>query len=288
MKKSLVIMLVAMAAVSLFVSCRNTPAVRNQFTVTFDYNGGVYNEKSRDTETVESGKTVSEPVFSPVKNKYTKFDGWKKKDGSAFDFENEKITSDITLYAGYKELYEVGGRGEKNGWIIYDVDADNTSDGGAGNDGLKSDTCKYRFLETGSSDFSTVVDGTNTYELHWGTTSDEIATSTTLGSGAANTKLMAESTTLNSFARDVYGKVGEGGASDWFIPSKAELSLMYDVIGKKTEAGFKKGYYWSSSRNTQGSSSAYYLYFGGNSEPGKDTSGNYLSSTARVRLVRVF
>ena len=288
MKKSLVVLLIALVALTLVVGCKKEPEAKKQFTVTFDYAGGVYNEQSSDTDTVESGKTVSEPVFNPVKNKYTKFDCWTKNDGTKFDFENEKITSDITLYAQYKELYSVGGRGEKGGWIIYDVDADNTADGGAGNDGLKSSVCGYRFLEASPSDFSTVVDGKNTYDLNWGAAMDEIATQTTLGSGANNTKLMAESTKLNSFAKDVYGQAGVGGATDWFIPSKDELYLMYTVIGKNTEAGFTKGYYWSSSRNTLGSSSAYYLYFGGSSEPTTNSSGNYLSGTARVRLVRVF
>ena len=286
MKKSLVVLLITLVALTLVVGCKKEPEAKKQFTVTFDYAGGVYNSQSSDTDTVESGKTVSEPVFNPVKNKYTKFDCWTKKDGTKFDFENEKITSDITLYAKYKELYSVGGRGEKGGWIIYDVDADNTADGGAGNDGLKSSVCGYRFLEASPSDFSTVVNGTNTYDLHIGTTTNELSTQESLGSGANNTKVLAESTTLNSFAKDIYGHAGAGGATDWFIPSKDELYLVYRVIGKNATANFTKGDYWSSS--LRGASSAYCLYFGGDSEPNKNKTSSYTSSTARVRLVRVF
>lgn len=287
MKRALIFLTIALSLLFLAVGCNKEPEVQKSFTVTFDYNGGVYNNEKQDTEKAENG-AVSEPVFSPYLNKYTKFDSWTLKDGTEFDFENTKITCDITLYAKYKDIYSVGGTGEKGGIIIYDVDANNTSDGGSGKDGLKSAVCGYRYIEAAPSDFSTVVDGKDTFELTWGTALAELATGTAIGSGSSNTKLMAESTALNSFAKDVYGKTLVGDANDWFIPSRDELFLMYDVIGKSESAKFSKGYYWSSSRNTLGSSSAYCLYFGGTTSPSKDSSQNYLSSTARVRLIRVF
>jgi hypothetical protein len=38
-----------------------------------------------------------------------------------------------------------------------------------------------------------------------------------------------------------------GEQSDWFVPAKAELELMYENLAKKEIGAFTSGYYWSSS-----------------------------------------
>ncbi|AGN26914.1 hypothetical protein A3206_03415 [Candidatus Methanomassiliicoccus intestinalis] len=72
------------------------PVTPEKYTVTFNSNGG----SAVPSESVESGKTVSEPTTAPTKEGYA-FAGWY--DGSdfttKFDFNNTKINSDKTLYA---------------------------------------------------------------------------------------------------------------------------------------------------------------------------------------------
>ena len=72
----------------------STPAVTTTYTVTFEVNGG----SEVSSQTVESGKTATEPT-KPEKSGYT-FGGWYDDSAltSAFSFSTE-ITKDTTLYA---------------------------------------------------------------------------------------------------------------------------------------------------------------------------------------------
>ncbi|NMO94940.1 InlB B-repeat-containing protein [Paenibacillus lemnae] len=67
------------------------------YTVTFNSQGG---SEVAEIADVTSGKTISEPP-APTKAGYT-FEGWyTEAAGHAWDFEENKVTSDLTLYANW-------------------------------------------------------------------------------------------------------------------------------------------------------------------------------------------
>ena len=283
MKRALIVLVLALVALCLVVGCNKEPKAKAQFVVTFDYNGGTFREASKNTETVGEGETVSEPVFSPSK-KYYKFAGWTKKDSSAlFDFENEKITSNITLYAKYEALYTVGGKGPNGGYIIYENP----------NYDEKSTTNNWKYLEVAEKDFdvSSASGGsvTTTTKFAWGS-SGTVETATTVGSGSKNTENMSKQG--SAVAKEVWGKTYTGGTTDWFIPSKEELELIYKVL--KAKGISLEGTYWSSS--AVDADKAYAVAFSAGSEDAAAAaSATVGSATAKartdqykVRLVRAF
>lgn len=70
------------------------------YTVTFDSNGG----SAVTAVTVEDGSTIDEPT-APTRAGFT-FDGWFKESAltTAWDFDVDTVTSDITLYAKWTEV----------------------------------------------------------------------------------------------------------------------------------------------------------------------------------------
>lgn len=75
---------------------------RDIHTVTYDENGGqVYNQ----TRTVRYDGKATAPSENPVYTGNT-FTGWYKEAActTLWDFDNEKVTSDITLYAGWEAI----------------------------------------------------------------------------------------------------------------------------------------------------------------------------------------
>jgi len=70
-------------------------------------------------------------------------------------------------------------------------------------------------------------------------------TGTLVGTGARNTKVMLGTCTFG--AANMAVSYAGGGKSDWFLPSKEELNLMYK--SKRTIGGFLDKPYWSSSED---------------------------------------
>lgn len=280
MKRALIVLVLVLTALCLVVGCNKEPKAKAQFVVTFDYNGGTFNNASKDTETVGAGETVSEPVFSPSK-KYYKFAGWTKKDSSTlFDFENEKITSNITLYAKYEALYTVGGKGPNGGYIIYENP----------NYDEKSTTNNWKYLEVAEKDFdvNSASSGsassgsvTTTTKFAWGS-SGTVESATTVGSGSKNTENMSKQG--SSVAKEVWGKTYTGGTTDWFIPSKEELELVYKVL--KAKGISLQGTYWSSS--AVDTDKAYAVAFDATSATVGSATAKDRTDQYKVRLVRAF
>jgi hypothetical protein len=108
-------------------------------------------------------------------------------------------------------------------------------------------------------------------------------TSTALGTGAANTTKILACTADNENAAKLVDALTDGGYSDWYLPSKDELNLLYL---NRISAGnnFASNEYWSSSEVSFGMyTHAWYQFFtdGGQGPEGK----NYQKG---VRAIRSF
>ncbi|MCX6246457.1 MAG: hypothetical protein NTW10_01880 [Bacteroidetes bacterium] len=114
----------------------------------------------------------------------------------------------------------------------------------------------------------------------WGCYGTSIAgTSFVLGSGQTNTTLIINGCPTPGIAARVCDDLVLNGYSDWFLPSKDELTQMY--LQKTVIGGFANDYYWTSSQST--SNWAILQYFG------DGTRYFGVKSTPRVvRAIRAF
>ena len=146
----------------------------------------------------------------------------------------------------------VGDTGPGGGKVFYVAPTSFTSTGSA---------CgtKCRYLEaapvgwltaaTPAGQTNCVVAGTSTTDPQcaWsGNTSAAIgSTGTGIGSGYANTSAMIAQSNVAGRAATVARAFQGRGKTDWFLPSKDELNLLY--LQRSAIGGFASGYYWSSS-----------------------------------------
>lgn len=82
-------------------------------------------------------------------------------------------------------------------------------------------------------------------------------------------------------ALDSCKRVFLGGATDWYLPSKDELKLLYTVLAENGQSGFTKNWYWSSSQINIYDAWRQHFANGSRSNLGKYTS-------CYVRAVRAF
>ena len=84
----------------------------------------------------------------------------------------------------------------------------------------------------------------------WGCFGTEIsgADGTTIGTGNQNTIDILNGCTTSNIAADICANLTLNGYSDWYLPSKDELTEMYNQIGGGggNAGGFANNYYWSS------------------------------------------
>jgi hypothetical protein len=85
----------------------------------------------------------------------------------------------------------------------------------------------------------------------WGCYGQSIGgTGSALGTGAANTTAIVSGCSETAIASRICEDLTLGGYSDWFLPSKDELNLMYSNIGQgsllENIGNFAENYYWSS------------------------------------------
>jgi hypothetical protein len=100
-----------------------------------------------------------------------------------------------------------------------------------------------------------------------------------IGTGAANTSKIIAKQGSGTYAAKLCRQYRGGGFSDWFLPSKAELSQVFTHRHKLT--GLSTSNYWSSTESDQ--NNAYDQEFGGGFKFADDK-----SFTIHVRAVRSF
>lgn len=91
----------------------------------------------------------------------------------------------------------------------------------------------------------------------WGCSGTSISTSTSFGTGQTNTTSIVNGCPTSSIAARICNDLVSGGYSDWYLPSYAELQILYS--NRNAIGGFSSSYYWSSSQIT--STQAYSIYF---------------------------
>ena len=125
-----------------------------------------------------------------------------------------------------KPAYIVGDTGPAGGVIFYDKGK--VSDG-------------WRYLEAAPSDQSGGIQWYNGRKI-------DIETGTAVGTGKANTDAIVAAFGDGSYAAALCKNLTINGFSDWFLPSKDELALMYTNLKKAGLGGFGKDGLWSSSQ----------------------------------------
>jgi len=217
------------------------------------------------------------------------FTGWNTKaDGSGSD-QAEGSTfimgvSNVILYAQWTP-YALRDIGPAGGYIFYDkgyyskagftiVKAPNPNEPPI----VVPTYSTWRYLEAAPSDQSTSAE--------WGCVSILVpisgADGTAVGTGEQNTIDIEAGCTTPDTAADLCANLSLDGYSDWFLPSKDELNLMYENLKVDGVGGFAVGgLYWSSSEFTA------YNAWGQDYSNGAQLYNNK-NHMYRVRAVRAF
>ena len=154
------------------------------------------------------------------------------------------------------EIYDIGDIGPAGGIIFYDK-------------GSFSDGWRYLEAAPASSEFRAT----------WGSPSRNVSgTTAAIGAGMQNTQLNIGS---GSSAAQRCLQLDINGFTDWFLPSREELNLIYQNLKLNDLGDFSNSWYWSSTQHSQGS--GWSQWFNGGSH-----SGNAKNSTASVRAIRTF
>ena len=172
------------------------------------------------------------------------------------------VSCDDNKNAPSETAYKVGDTGPAGGIIFY-VNTDSSAD--------------WKYLEAGKADLS------GTYK--WGSEVVKCETKDGIGDGLENTRKLSEKGSGYEAACAVYGKdLYDNGYTDWFLPSKEELNLMYNNLYKQDSSigDFTGASYWSSSEYNNGSYAWFIVFSTGY------LSANIKTDSRPVRPVRAF
>jgi hypothetical protein len=117
--------------------------------------------------------------------------------------------------------------------------------------------------------------------LEWSPTSIITnATGIAVGTGQSNTAVITSSLGNSNYAAFLCDQLVLNEYSDWFLPSRDELSYLYDQ--KTVVGGFVDGYYWSSTETA--SNTAWGQLFSNGIQNESIAKSNQLS----IRAIRAF
>nr|MDA8410381.1 hypothetical protein [Treponema sp.] len=143
-------------------------------------------------------------------------------------FRTARVQADTaTAVIASKAVLKVGDTGPAGGFIFYDK--------GEASEG-------WRYLEAAPRDQSTGIQWYNGSYI-------DIETGTAVGRGKANTESIIAAQGSGNYAAALCKNLSLNGFSDWFLPSKDELDLMYKNLTKAGLGGFGEGWLWSSSQS---------------------------------------
>ncbi len=122
-------------------------------------------------------------------------------------------------------------------------------------------------------------------EATWGCDGTAVGrTSTIINTGASNTNAIVVGCTTAGIAAKLCYDLALNGYSDWYLPSKDELGLMYSNLHLQGMGGFAYAHYWSSCEFD--ATNAWMLLFGSPME--MDMGSSSKSCTYYVRAVRAY
>jgi len=254
------------------VTATTTVTVSSALTITYNGNGNTAGTVPVDPASpYESGATVTvmgnAGNLTRINDGGTSyyFTGWNTQaDGSGVNqVGGSSFTmggSPVTFYAQWTP-YVLSDIGPAGGYIFYDK-------------GSFSDA--WRYLEAAPSDQSPDY-------LGWGCWGISIsgADGTAVGTGEQNTLDIETGCTTAGTAADICANLSLGGYSDWFLPSKDELNLMYTNLKVFGVGGFASTWYWNSSESSAHVAGCQYFLSGSQANFAKN-------SSFRVRAVRAF
>ncbi len=171
---------------------------------------------------------------------------------------SEIIEADYSLLSDESlQQYQIGEQGPSGGTIFYDK-------GSYSND--------WRYLEVAPS---------HQGDTKWGCNGMSISTGNDVGAGKSNTQRIISNCTEPSTAAEITENLRLGGNSDWYLPSREELDLIYRNLHSKREGPMTNTRYWSSSQYN--STQAWAQFFG----DGRKIQAN-TDLTFRVHAIRSF
>jgi len=230
--------------------CKHDPSHINEtrpipkipsYTVTFNSMGG---SDVAPIDGILYGGKITAPT-SPVSGYWT-FAGWYSDEEctSSFNFD-ATVTGNITLYAKWKTIFNIGDTGPGGGIIIYQSEAGFTmTDTG--------ETCHY--LEAAPNNlWVQPFKNANSNDRVNGTQNE-------IGAGRNNTQLIIQ-THDDAWAANVCVEYRNGGLDDWYLPCRSELEYLFN-IGKDIEdfliyyTGGGYDEYWASEQSSSYGDSA--------------------------------